>query len=125
RRPDEEVPQARGRRRARPPRSLPGQGGGGGGRLGARRHPVHHLQLPQRTPSPSIGRTVMTDTNVPWSSLAVEDINRYDSAARRWLIAAANAVPSEARRTSDYHLLQVPIPGEWAVDLSLTPGPII
>ena len=52
----------------------------------------------------------MTDTNVPRSSLAGEDINRYDSAARRWLIDAVNAVQSEARRTSDTHLLQVPLP---------------
>jgi cysteine synthase A len=61
----------------------------------------------------------MTDTNVPRSSLAGEDINRYDSAARRWLIDAVNAVQSEARRTSDTHLLQVPLPSEWGVDLYL------
>src|SRR5699024_11281075 len=89
------------------------------GRLGSSRHPIHHLQLPQRTPLPTIGRTVMTDTHVPRSSLAGEDINRYDSAARRWLIDAVNAVQSEARRTSDTHLLQVPLPSEWGVDLYL------
>lgn len=61
----------------------------------------------------------MTDshdhTNVP----SEEDIDRYDPEARKWLAGAIKAVKSDANRSSDTHLLHVPLPSDWGIDLYL------
>lgn len=48
-----------------------------------------------------------------------EDIDRYDHAARQWLAGAIRAVQSDAKRSSDTHLLHVPLPAAWGIDLYL------
>ena len=53
------------------------------------------------------------------SRLEAEDIDRYDPEHRAWLNAAIATVQSEGNRTSDTHLLAVPLPAEWGVDLYL------
>ncbi|RUQ20695.1 MULTISPECIES: PLP-dependent cysteine synthase family protein [Kocuria] len=48
-----------------------------------------------------------------------EDINRYDAQARRWLADAIKAVKADAQRSADTHIVQVPLPKAWGVDLYL------
>lgn len=48
-----------------------------------------------------------------------EDIDRFDAEARRWCAEAVAKVRAEGNRSSDTHLLSVPLPGEWGVDLYL------
>jgi cysteine synthase A len=47
------------------------------------------------------------------------DINRYDPERRRWLAEAVAKVRADARRSSDTHLLRVPLPALPGVDLYL------
>jgi len=47
------------------------------------------------------------------------DIDRYDPAHRRWRTAAVAKIRAEANRSSDTHLISVPLPAEWNVDLYL------
>lgn len=63
----------------------------------------------------------MTDTTAPTAPTAPtgEDINRYDPQARRWLTEAVTAVQADAKRSSDTHLLRVPLPTDWGIDLYL------
>jgi len=51
--------------------------------------------------------------------LDAEDVNRYDPDHRAWLNKAVAVVLSEANRTSDTHLLSVPLPAAWGIDLYL------
>lgn len=60
----------------------------------------------------------MTDTTAPTAPTG-EDINRYDPQARRWLTEAVTAVQADAKRSSDTHLLRVPLPTDWGIDLYL------
>lgn len=48
-----------------------------------------------------------------------EDIDRFDPAHRQWCAKAIAKVRAEANRSSDTHLLSVPLPVEWGVDLYL------
>ena len=48
-----------------------------------------------------------------------EDIDRFDPQARRWCAEAVAKVQAEGNRSSDTHLLSVPLPGDWGVDLYL------
>lgn len=48
-----------------------------------------------------------------------EDIDRFDAEARRWCAEAVAKVRAEGNRSSDTHLLSVPLPEEWGVDLYL------
>lgn len=48
-----------------------------------------------------------------------EDIDRYDVDHRRWLAEAIGKVRADANRSSDTHLISVPLPTEWGVDLYL------
>lgn len=48
-----------------------------------------------------------------------EDIDRFDAEARRWCAEAVAKVRAEGNRSSDTHLLSVPLPEEWDVDLYL------
>ncbi|MDN5634391.1 MAG: PLP-dependent cysteine synthase family protein, partial [Brevibacterium sp.] len=61
----------------------------------------------------------MTETHEGLIAPAEEDIDRYDPEARRWLAGAIRAVKSDANRSSDTHLLHVPLPAEWGIDLYL------
>ena len=47
------------------------------------------------------------------------DINRHDPAYRAWLRQAIGAVQADANRSADTHLLAVPLPAHWGVDLYL------
>ncbi|WP_327352186.1 PLP-dependent cysteine synthase family protein [Streptomyces sp. NBC_01304] len=48
-----------------------------------------------------------------------EDINRYDPAFRAWLREAVRKVQADGNRSADTHLLPVPLPVEWGIDLYL------
>ncbi|MFD7011116.1 PLP-dependent cysteine synthase family protein [Rhodococcus jostii] len=63
----------------------------------------------------------MTSLSAPIHALTlgVEDIDRYDPDYRFWLNEAVSKVVSDANRTSDTHLLSVPLPPAWGVDLYL------
>ena len=63
----------------------------------------------------------MTSLSAPTHALTlgVEDIDRYDPDYRLWLNEAVSKVVSDANRTSDTHLLSVPLPSAWGVDLYL------
>ncbi len=47
------------------------------------------------------------------------DINRADAEHRRWVVDAVARIKAEENRSSDTHLLSVPLPVEWGVDLYL------
>src|SRR3954468_24299805 len=47
------------------------------------------------------------------------DIDRSDLAYRRWLSEAVAKVHADANRSADTHLLSVPLPADWGVDLYL------
>ncbi len=47
------------------------------------------------------------------------DIDRNDPAYRRWLSEAVGKVHADANRSADTHLLSVPLPADWGVDLYL------
>ena len=50
---------------------------------------------------------------------AEEDVDRYDAGYRTWLAEALAKVQADANRSSDTHLLAVPLPEQWGVDLYL------
>ncbi|WP_114202762.1 PLP-dependent cysteine synthase family protein [Janibacter anophelis] len=50
---------------------------------------------------------------------AEEDVNRYDPGYRAWLETAIRKVRSDANRSADTHLVRVPLPHAWGVDLYL------
>jgi cysteine synthase A len=47
------------------------------------------------------------------------DIDRSDPAYRRWLSTAVAKVHADANRSADTHLLSLPLPADWGVDLYL------
>lgn len=47
------------------------------------------------------------------------DIDRSDPEYRRWLKEAVAKVHADANRSADTHLLSVPLPADWGVDLYL------
>ncbi|WP_312981280.1 PLP-dependent cysteine synthase family protein [Corynebacterium sp.] len=49
----------------------------------------------------------------------VRDLNRYDADGRRWLAGAIAKVKADQCRSADTHLLSVPLPEAWGVDLYL------
>ncbi|MGV0869319.1 PLP-dependent cysteine synthase family protein [Corynebacterium kalidii] len=49
----------------------------------------------------------------------MRDVNRYDGEARRWLAGAVAKVQADQCRSADTHLLSVPLPEHWGVDLYL------
>lgn len=51
--------------------------------------------------------------------LAEEDVDRSDPVYRRWLCEAVRRVQADANRSADTHLLSVPLPAEWGIDLYL------
>jgi cysteine synthase len=56
----------------------------------------------------------------PMAALAeVLDIDRSDHQYRRWLSEAVAKVHADANRSADTHLLSVPLPADWGVDLYL------
>ncbi|BAK35312.1 putative lyase [Microlunatus phosphovorus NM-1] len=48
-----------------------------------------------------------------------EDLNRLDPEHRRWCIEAVRRVRAEGNRSADTHLLTVPLPPGWGIDLYL------
>jgi cysteine synthase A len=50
-------------------------------------------------------------------NLGLRDVRRDDSAARRWCHEAIRLVEADANRSADTHLIRLPTPAEWAVDL--------
>lgn len=64
----------------------------------------------------------MTSTEISSTknlSSVQDDVNRYDPAYRRWLRDAIRKVQADATRSSDTHLVSVPLPHAWGVDLYL------
>ncbi|MDG4860148.1 PLP-dependent cysteine synthase family protein [Streptomyces sp. T-3] len=62
----------------------------------------------------------MNEAPVDCSGIALEeDINRYDPAFRAWLREAVRKVQADGNRSADTHLLPVPLPVEWGIDLYL------
>lgn len=49
----------------------------------------------------------------------IEMVDRSDSAERAWLDWAVGTVTAEANRSADTHLLAMPLPKEWGIDLYL------
>ncbi|MFI0895924.1 PLP-dependent cysteine synthase family protein [Streptomyces sp. NPDC020983] len=47
------------------------------------------------------------------------DVDRSDLAYRRWLSEAVGKVQADANRSADTHLLSVPLPADWGIDLYL------
>ncbi|WP_327356112.1 PLP-dependent cysteine synthase family protein [Streptomyces sp. NBC_01304] len=47
------------------------------------------------------------------------DIDRYDPEYRGWLREAVRKVQADGNRSADTHLLPVPLPAEWGIDLYL------
>ena len=47
------------------------------------------------------------------------DLNRYDPAHRAWVTESVRRVRAEANRSADTHLIAVPLPPEWGIDLYL------
>jgi hypothetical protein len=60
----------------------------------------------------------MTTQN-PGPTTVVEDINRYSDDSRRWTAEAIKAVQADAQRSADTHMIRVPLPEEWGIDLYL------
>ncbi|MFI1094613.1 PLP-dependent cysteine synthase family protein [Streptomyces sp. NPDC020917] len=61
-----------------------------------------------------------TQPPVPAPAVAeVLDIDRSDLEYRRWLSEAVAKVHADANRSADTHLLSVPLPADWGVDLYL------
>jgi cysteine synthase A len=61
-----------------------------------------------------------TPPSVPAPAVAeVLDIDRSDLEYRRWLSQAVAKVHADANRSADTHLLSVPLPADWGVDLYL------
>ena len=73
------------------------------------------MHKPKPTPSPTPA-PVAAPALVPAEEL---DIDRSDPAYRRWLSGAVAKVHADANRSADTHLLSVPLPAEWGVDLYL------
>lgn len=48
-----------------------------------------------------------------------QDLNRLDPESRRWCTEAIRRVRAEGNRSADTHLLTVPLPPEWGIDLYL------
>ena len=53
------------------------------------------------------------------SAGTTRDINRYDADARRWAAEAIRKVQADQQRSADTHLLKMPLPEDWGVDLYL------
>ncbi len=47
------------------------------------------------------------------------DLNRYDAAQRAWRAEAVAKIKAEANRSADTHLIAVPLPVQWGIDLYL------
>jgi cysteine synthase A len=60
-----------------------------------------------------------TSPPVPPAAAQELDIDRSDPAYRRWLREAVAKVHADANRSADTHLLSVPLPADWGVDLYL------
>ncbi|GAB2514352.1 PLP-dependent cysteine synthase family protein [Nocardia heshunensis] len=60
-------------------------------------------------------------TTVTPGTTAVEetDINRYDIDYRTWLRESVRKVQADGNRSADTHLLTIPLPTEWGIDLYL------
>ncbi|WP_391858362.1 PLP-dependent cysteine synthase family protein [Streptomyces silvisoli] len=61
----------------------------------------------------------MTDAMTAPPESVELDVNRHDPAYRAWLREAVGKVQADANRSADTHLLSVPLPVEWGVDLYL------
>ncbi|WP_327290718.1 PLP-dependent cysteine synthase family protein [Streptomyces sp. NBC_01198] len=55
----------------------------------------------------------------PPHPLTEADVDRSDPAYRRWLSEAVGKVQADANRSADTHLLSVPLPTQWGIDLYL------
>ncbi len=51
--------------------------------------------------------------------LGTVDENRYDARRREWVAGAVAKIRAEANRSADTHLLSVPLPADWGIDLYL------
>ena len=47
------------------------------------------------------------------------DLNRYDADHRHWVAEAVRKINAEMKRSADTHLVALPLPPEWKVDLYL------
>ena len=73
------------------------------------------------TPEPAEPQTPPTAgrSAVPPDDAAERDIDRSDPEYRRWLSQAVAKVHADGNRSADTHLLSVPLPQEWGIDLYL------
>lgn len=62
-------------------------------------------------PTPQAGRAAAPAPEI--------DVDRSDLAYRRWLSQAVGKVQADANRSADTHLLSIPLPADWGVDLYL------
>jgi cysteine synthase len=53
------------------------------------------------------------------AAVSEADVNRYDASYRQWIADAVHKIKTEENRSSDTHLLSLPLPIEWGVDLYL------
>jgi cysteine synthase A len=72
------------------------------------------------TPKPVQRPPARPHEQAPAAAYAGEvDIDRSDRVYRRWLSEAVAKVHADANRSADTHLLSVPLPADWGVDLYL------
>lgn len=50
---------------------------------------------------------------------ALADVDRHDPQLRAWLIESIRRLDADAQRSADTHLVRLPLPEEWSIDLYL------
>ncbi|MFE3193779.1 PLP-dependent cysteine synthase family protein [Nocardia sp. NPDC059240] len=61
----------------------------------------------------------MTTVTPGTTTVEETDINRYDIDYRTWLRESVRKVQADGNRSADTHLLTIPLPTEWGIDLYL------
>ncbi|HET6561076.1 MAG TPA: PLP-dependent cysteine synthase family protein [Marmoricola sp.] len=61
----------------------------------------------------------MDNPHLASSSTLDDDVDRSSPSDRAWVAWAVSVVEAEARRTADTHLLKLPMPADWDVDVYL------
>ena len=49
----------------------------------------------------------------------LEDLDRHDPALRAWLVESIRRLDADAQRSADTHLVRIPLPERWGIDLYL------
>ena len=61
----------------------------------------------------------MSSSAVAAFTVSEEDVDRYEPSLRQWIAEAVQKIKAEEHRSSDTHLISIPLPQEWGVDLYL------